>query len=188
MITLPRDMMHRSCRTVHRTVAGLALLSSLVACGMTSAKPSPLGTSPISTNAVTSAALLALAPTPPGAVAVSALPGKVFSHPAIHPVCQPLDERTAYWTSSLAGPTVVEYLMTHPGPQLQVGGSGSGGTNKGVVTNWEVTLNPKGGTSGTHSVASGQTMLVYQIAPLPRGVGIRVDAEVVPADAVCSRS
>src|SRR5664280_793470 len=187
MITRPRDMMHRSCRTVRRTLAGLALLSSLVACGMTSAKPSPLGTSPISTNAVTSAALLALAPTPPGAVAVSALPGKVFSHPAIHPVCQPLDVRTAYWTSSLAGPTVVEYLMTDPGPHLQVSGSGAG-TNKGEVTNWEVTLNPKGGTSGTHSVASGQKMLVYEIAPLPRGVGIRVDAEVVPADAVCSGS
>ena len=187
MITRQRDMMHRSCRTVRRTLAGLALLSSLLACGMTSANPSPLGTSPISTNAVTSAALLALAPTPPGAVAVSALPGKVFSQPAMHPVCQPLDVRTAYWTSSLAGPTVVEYLMTHPGSHLQVSGSGSG-TNKGVVTNWEVTLNPKGGTSGTHSVASGQTMLVYEIAPLPRGVGIRVDAEVVPADAVCSRS
>jgi hypothetical protein len=187
MTTRPRDMMHRSCRTVRRTLAGLALLSSLVACGMTSAKPSPLGTSPISTNAVTSAALLALAPTPPGAVAVSALPGKVFSQPAFHPVCQPLDVRTAYWTSSLAGPTVVEYLMTHPGSHLQVSGSGSG-TNKGVVTNWEVTLNSKGGTSGTHSVASGQTMLVYEIPPLPRGVGIRVDAEVVPAGAVCSRS
>ena len=117
---------------------------------------------------------------------VSALPGKVFSQPGFLP-CQPLDVRTAYWTSSLAGPTVVEYLMTHPGLHLQVSGSGQG-TNKGVVTNWEVTLNPKGGTSGTHSVASGQTMLVYQIAPLPRGVGIRVDAEVVPADAVCSRS
>jgi len=186
MITRPRDMMHRSCRTVRRALAGLALLSSLVACGTTSAKPSPLGTSPISTNAVTSAALLALAPTPPGAVVVSALPGKVFSQPGFLP-CQPLDVRTAYWTSSLAGPAVVEYLMTHPGLHLQVSGSGQG-TNKGVVTNWEVTLNPKGGTSGTHSVASGQTMLVYQIAPLPRGVGIRVDAEVVPADAVCSRS
>ena len=183
MITRPRDMMHRSCRTVRRTLAGLALLSSLVACGTTSAKPSPLGTSPISTNAVTSTALLALAPTPPGAVVVSALPGKVFSQPAMHPACQPLDVRTAYWTSSLAGPTVVEYLMTHPGPQLQVSGSGS--TNNVVLT---VMLNPKGGTSGTHSVASGQTMLVYEIAPLPRGVGIRIDAEVVPADAACASS
>jgi hypothetical protein len=81
----------------------------------------------------------------------------------------------------------MEYLMTHPGPQLQVSGSGSG-TNKGVVTDREVTLNPKGGTSGTHSVASGPPTLVYKIAPLPRGVGIRVDAEVVPADADCTRS
>lgn len=187
MITRPRDMMHRSCRTVRRTLAGLALLSSLVACGTTSAKPSPLGTSPISTNAVTSAALLALAPTPPGAVAVSVLPGKVFSQPAMHPACQPLDVRTAYWTSSLAGPKVVEYLMTHPGPQFQVSGSGSG-TLKGVVTDWQVTLKPKREASGTHSVASGERMVVYEIAPLQGGVGIRVDAEVVPADAACVSS
>jgi hypothetical protein len=102
---------------------------------------------------------------------------------AMHPNCQPLDVRTAYWTSSLDGPTVVKYLMTHPGPQLQVSGSGS--TNNVVLT---VMLNPKGGTSGTHSVATGQTLLVYEIAPLPRGVGIRVDAEVVPADAACVSS
>lgn len=33
------------------------------------------------------AALLALAPTPPGALAASVLPGKVFSQPAVHPAC-----------------------------------------------------------------------------------------------------
>lgn len=133
------------------------------------------------------AALLALAPTPPGALEVSALPGKVFSQPAMHPACQPLDVRTAYWTSSLAGPNVVEYLMTHPGTQLQVSGSGSG-TLKAVVTDWEVILKPKSDASGTHAVASGQRLVVYKIAPLQGGVGIRVDAEVVPADAGCTRS
>lgn len=133
------------------------------------------------------ASLLALAPTPPGALTVSALPGKVFSQPAIHPACQPLNVRTAYWTSSLAGPMVMKYLMTHPGPQLLVNFSGSGRTIKGVVNNWEVSLDRKGETSGMHSVG-GPPTLVYEIASLPRGVGIRVDAEVVPADAVCSRS
>jgi hypothetical protein len=44
----------RPARTVRRTLAALTLFSSLVACGTTSAKPSPLGTSPIATNAVIS--------------------------------------------------------------------------------------------------------------------------------------
>ena len=77
--------------------------------------------------------------------------------------------------------------MTHPGPQLQVSGSGSG-TLKAVVTDWQVILKPKRDASGTHPVASGQQLVVYKIAPLQGRVGIRVDAEVVPADAGCTRS
>ena len=48
-----RLIVDRPARTVRRAFAGLALLSSLVACGTTSAKPSPLGTPQSSTNAVT---------------------------------------------------------------------------------------------------------------------------------------
>jgi hypothetical protein len=46
--------MGRPARTVRGTVAALTLLSSLVACGTTPAKPSPPGTSPIARNEVTS--------------------------------------------------------------------------------------------------------------------------------------
>jgi hypothetical protein len=176
MISRPRDMVHRTRQTVGRTLVGLAVLSFLVACGTASA------------NTLTSAEFLALAPTPPSAVAVSGLPGVVFSKPAMRPGCQPLDVRTTYWTSSSAGPKVVEYLMTHPGPQLRFSGSSTGGqmTGSGSMKNvdlWTVFFN----LSGTHTGNSGNSELVYKIAPLARGVGIRVDAEVVPADAKCER-
>jgi hypothetical protein len=182
----PGDMLRRTRRTAGRTLVGLAVLSFLVACGSASAKPASPGTSPISASTLTSAEFLALAPTPPGAVAVSGLPGVVFSEPAMHPGCQPLDVRTAYWTSSSTGPKVAEYLKTHPGPQLLFSGSSTGGrmTGSGSIKKvelWTVFFNP----SGTHTGKSGNSELVYKIAPLAPGVGIRLDAEVVPADAVC---
>jgi hypothetical protein len=187
MISRPGDMLNRTRRTAGRTLVGLAVLSFLVACGTASAKPAPPGTSPISANTLTSAELLALAPTPPGAVAVSGLPGVVFSEPAMQPVCQPLDVRTTYWTSSSAGPRVVEYLMTHAGPQLQFSGSSTGGRRTGSGSMNNVVLTVFFHLSGTHTGDSGNSELVYKIAPLARGVGIRVDAEVVPAYAACER-
>ena len=123
---------------------------------------------------------------PPAATQVSNLPGDQFSQPAMHPVCHPLYLKTTYWTSSLAGAATQDYLRAHPGPDLQVSGSGTG-SDKGKATSWQIMFKPKAATAGGNDGRS-QQLLVYQIAPSGSGVGIRIDAEVVPPDADCTSS
>lgn len=132
------------------------------------------------------AKLLAEAPTPPEATQVSGLPGDQFSHPAMRPACDPLHLQTTYWTTSLNGPAVQEYLRTHPGADLRVSGTGIG-TDKGTPTSWQIMLAPKTPTAGRKDGPS-QKLVVYQVASFGSGVGIRIDAEVVPPDASCTRS
>lgn len=169
------------------TIAALLVTPVLAGCGSRGQTPTR---SSSSTGAPgdpdPASAILALAPTVPGAARASGLPDPIFGRPAQQPACQPLDVRTAYWTSDWAGPAVVKYLTTHPGPHFQVSGSGTT-TGPGGVTSLSVVFDPKSGATGTHS-GPGLAMLVYEIAPLAKGVGIRADAEVVPANATCTTS
>lgn len=146
----------------------------------TSAHPaSPHPTSPHPADPA--GALLALAPAPPRAQSAGKLGGAKFASPAEQPACTPLDLRTRYWTSTLDGAAVQRYLSAHPGRHLRANGGGEGMIH-GVVDSWIVTLQPLRVKPGTDA---SNDEIVYEIAPLAHGVGIRVDAEVVPPHASC---
>lgn len=163
----------RVMRTAAVTLAGMLCLASLSGCrllGLGQADPA--------------ADLLVKAPVPPGASRVADLPGKAFDQPAMEPACRPIDVRTAFWTSDLGGPDVVDYVRSHQGLDLQVSGSGTV-TDHGTTRSWSVVLNPVAEASGGQETPAQVPMVVYQVAPLGSGTGIRIDAEVVPSGSSC---
>lgn len=174
--------------TTAATIAALLVTPVLAGCD-NRVEPPPRSTSSPGTldDQDPASAILALAPPVPNAAKASAFPGPIFGQPAQQPACEPLDLRTAYWTSDWTGLAVEQYLVTHPGPHFQVSGSGTS-TGPGGVTSLSVVLEPKTGATGPPAGGAGRAILVYEIAPLPKGIGIRVDAVVVPPNATCTTS
>lgn len=104
----------------------------------------------------------------------------------MHEVCTPLYYATAYYTTIMTGPAAQHYLLTHPGPHLSEQGSGYE-TDHGKTTSWTVSVEPRGQVDDVRRTLAHQSV-VYDIAPLGHGTGIRIDAEVIPANASCSEA
>ncbi len=126
-----------------------------------------------------------MAPVPPGAQLSTHLAARAIAQTPLHASCTPLHYATSEYTSPQTGPAIQHYLLTHPGPHLRQRGSGYT-THQGITTAWTVTLEPPNQPSFTQSTA--HQSLIYDIAPLPHGTGIRIDAEVISPHARCIHS
>jgi hypothetical protein len=120
---------------------------------------------------------------PAGAVRVARLPGTAFAQPSQEPACVPLADDVRYWVVSGSPSDVAAFLAAHTPRWLPNDGTGSLVTAAGAPISYTVSDAPRGSSLGSPAE------LNFTTAALPGGMtGIRADAEVPPADAVCSSS
>ena len=120
---------------------------------------------------------------PAGAVRVPRLPGTAFAEPSVEPACTPLTDDARYWAVPGSPADVAAFLAAHTPRWLPNDGTGSLVTAAGEPISYTVSDAPQ--DSGLASAAE----LNFTVAALPGGLtGIRADAEVPPADAVCTTS
>lgn len=124
-------------------------------------------------------ARLAHAPVPPGAVSSTIRPDGVASALAMSFWCQPMADAVQYWTvAGMSVASTVDYLKTHPPQGLTLaevtGSNAAGDTNVDAkIVEYAVSLDAGDG-------------LVYEVTPVDSGAGIRADALVTPANAICA--
>lgn len=128
--------------------------------------------------------MLEAATLPPGAIQVGTLAGAAFGSPSEEPACHPLTDEVRYWTAPGAPAQVAAFLQAHPPRGLTNDGHGSlFSSSNGETISYDVTDTPPGQGFGAPAG------LDFTVASLPDGMtGIRADAEVVPAHAMCARS
>jgi hypothetical protein len=120
---------------------------------------------------------------PAGAVRVARLPGTAFTTPSLEPACTPLTDDVRYWEVPGSPADVAGFLAAHAPAWLPNDGTGSLFTVGGASISLTVDDAPR------DSGASSSAELNFTVAALPGGMtGIRADAEVAPASAVCSYS
>ncbi len=152
--------------------------------------PSTTTTTSVTSNAPTPAPdpegqaeqMLDAAIVPSGAQQVASLPGTAFAQPGQHPACNPLVGETRYWQVSGAPQDVAAFLAAHAPSWITNSGTGQSGNN-GENTSYIVFDTPAGDTGWNSS-----NTLVFTIAALPEGTGIRADAEVIPPGSSCVSS
>jgi hypothetical protein len=120
---------------------------------------------------------------PAGAVRVARLPGTAFDQPSQEPACIPLTDDVRYWVVPGSPSDVAAFLAAHAPGWLPNDGTGTLITAAGEPISYTVSDAPE-----NNSLAS-PAELNFTTAALPGGMtGIRADAEVPPAEAVCSVS
>jgi hypothetical protein len=120
---------------------------------------------------------------PAGAVRVARLPGTAFAQPSQGPACTPLTDDVRYWVVAGSPSGVAAFLAAHTPRWLPNDGTGSLVTAGGEPISYSVSDAPENDRLGSWAE------LNFTTAALPGGMtGIRADAEVPPADAVCSFS
>ncbi len=120
---------------------------------------------------------------PFGAVRVPLLPGTAFAQPSVEPACTPLTDDARYWVVPGSPSDVADFLAAHAPRWLPNDGTGSLITAGGERISYTVSDAPR------HRSLAPAAELTFTVAALPGGMtGIRADAEVPPADAVCSSS
>lgn len=120
---------------------------------------------------------------PPGSMQVFFLPGDVFAQPSEQPACTPLIDQAWYWIVPGDPQDIASFLQAHPPPGIPNTGAGQLNTAGGQTISYDV-LDAERGNSGGYPAE-----LDFTVAALGAGMaGIRADAEVIPADATCSRS
>ena len=169
-----------------KTLVGLAVVGVLASSGLTGCGHRVTVASPLDAGRAAEE-MLALAPRLPGALTTSAFSEQAFIVPAQEPACQPLSIRTAFLSSTMTGPAAVSYLETHVEPHFQLEATGSG-SGSGGVASWSVVLEPDPSSVTLPPANRPDDTLVYSIARQRTGIGVRVDAVVVPDDAECARS
>jgi hypothetical protein len=158
--------------TAWLSVAILAVL--IVTASVTSAWSAPKAASNSPAQEMLDAVVV-----PAGAQQVSTLPGGVFSQPFEQPGCSPLIDNAREWELGGEPQNVAAFLVAHPPPGIPNTSRGWAG-NGGVTTSYDVADTP----SGPDWTSNDQ--LAFTIAALGDGrTGIRADAEVVPAGAIC---
>ncbi len=127
--------------------------------------------------------MLDAAVVPAGAVRVSGLPGTAFARASWEPACTPLNDDVRYWEVLGSPADVAGFLAAHAPAWLPNDGSGSLVTSAGAPISRTVDDAPRDAS------AAPPAELNFTVAALPGGMtGIRADAEVAPARAVCSSS
>jgi hypothetical protein len=117
---------------------------------------------------------------PPGSVPVFFLPGAVFARPSQEPACTSLIDQARYWVVPGDPQDIAAFLRAHPPPGIPNSGAGELSTAGGQTISYDVFDAEPG---------SPPADLDITVAALGAGMaGIRADAEVVPADATCTRS
>jgi hypothetical protein len=120
---------------------------------------------------------------PAGAVRVSGLPGTAFAQPSVEPACSPLTDDVRYWVVPGSPADVAAFLAAHTPRGLPNDATGSLVLAAGQAISYTVSDAPQ------DSRLASPAELNFTTAALPGGMtGIRADAEVAPADAVCASS
>jgi hypothetical protein len=124
--------------------------------------------------------MLDAATVPAGAARVPRLPGAAFAQPSVEPACTPLTDDVRYWVVAGSPANVAAFLAAHTARWLPNDGTGSLTSSAGSPVSYSVSDAPLDGS------AASSAELNFTVAALPGGMtGIRADAEVPPADAVC---
>jgi hypothetical protein len=127
--------------------------------------------------------LLDAAVVPPGSVPVFFLPGAVFAQPSQELACAPLIDQARYWVIPGDPQDIAAFLRAHAPPGIPNSGEGELSTTGGQTISYDVFDAEPGHSEGSPAD------LDITVAALGAGMaGIRADAEVVPADATCTRS
>jgi hypothetical protein len=117
---------------------------------------------------------------PAGAVRVARLAESAFAQPSVEPACTPLTDDARYWTVPGSPADVAAFLAAHAPAWLPNDGTGSL-TSGGQPVSYSVDDAPR------NSSLASPAELNFTVAALTGGMtGIRADAEVAPADAVCA--
>jgi hypothetical protein len=125
--------------------------------------------------------MLDAAMVPRGSVQTSSLPGPLFAQPSLEPACRPLTDEVRYWAVPGRPGKVAAFLRVHAPSWLPVDGTGSLITADGKVLSYDVT------DAASDQNVRAPAELDFTVAALPDGMtGIRADAELVPAGAVCT--
>jgi hypothetical protein len=127
--------------------------------------------------------MLDAAVVPPGSVPVFFLPGAVFAQPSQEPACTPLIDQARYWVVPGDPQDIAAFLRAHAPAGIPNSGEGELSTADGQTISYDV-FDAEPGNSEV-----SPANLDITVAALGAGMaGIRADAEVVPADATCTRS
>ncbi len=120
---------------------------------------------------------------PAGAVRVSRLPGTAFTRPSLEPACTPLTDDVRYWEISRSPAEVAGFLAAHAPAWLPNDGTGS------LFTSADAPISRTVDDAPRDSGAASPAELNFTVAALTGGMtGIRADAEVAGANAVCAAS
>lgn len=107
---------------------------------------------------------------PPDAAVLTAPPAGAPTQPAARPACYPIVQATEFVRTHLEEPEP-EWLEAHPAPWLAASGHGTGSSTQYVAQ-----------SPAAPDPRVAREELIFTIA----GNVVRVDADVVPADAECA--
>lgn len=161
---------------------GVACVAVVAGCGgsngpATKGPASTLSRSPATPSAEARAQqLLEAAKLPSDSRRVAHLPAAGPSAPSQRPACQPLVIRTSTWTVPGSAVALANFLTSHPATGTRYDGYSDNGSVVSSVTD----------VPSTSPVIT--QFLVFTFTKDGGHVDLRIDAEVPPADAVCTRA